>query len=342
MKAAICTEPHKIVIQDVETPKPRGNEVLIQVKACAICKSDLSGYLGKHPLMECPIILGHECSGVIADVGPEVKHAKVGRRVAVETFFYVCGTCAGCKTGRYNVCKNVKIIGHNVPGAFAEYCLANGDFVFEIPENVSFEHAALTEPLSCGVHAVKRCGIQIGDFVVILGVGAIGLFVLQVAKASGAEVLVADLMPFKLDMARKLGADHVVDARSRDTLEAVMEATNGDGADCVIEAAGTPETLKLMVDVARSGATLMPIGFTGKPLDEINLGRVTLGEMTLLGMLGFCRDFPTSLKLMSRGQIDIPSMITHKFKLEEVEKGIQMMQDPDAKMIRGIVLPSEG
>lgn len=339
MKAAICTEPGKIVIKEVKTPKPKGNQVLIEVKACAICKSDLSGYLGKHPLMKCPVILGHECSGVIAEVGPHVTKAKVGQRVAVETFFYVCGQCAGCKTGQYNVCKDVQIIGHNVPGAFAEYVLANGDFVFEAPDNVPFEHAALTEPTSVGVHAVKRCGVQVGDFVVIIGMGAIGLFVLQVAKLAGAEVMVVDVQPFRMKMARKFGADHVVDASKENPVEAVMKATGGDGADCVIEAAGTSKTLQLMVDVARSGATLMPIGFTGKDYDEINMGRITLGEMKLYGILGFCRDFPTSLKLMGRGRIDVGAMVTQKFSLEEVEKGIQMMQDPKANMIRGIVIP---
>ena len=339
MRAAVCTEPGKIEIQDIDTPKPEGNQVLVEVKACAICKSDVAGYHGTHPLMECPVILGHECSGIVAEVGPHVTRVKVGQRVAVETFFYVCGECAGCKTGAYNVCKNVQIIGHNAPGAFAEYVLANGDFVFGVPDNVPFEHAALTEPTSVGVHAVKRCGIQVGDFVVILGLGCIGLFVLQVAKRAGAEVLVADLQEFKLGMAEKLGADHIVDASKKDTVEEVMKATGGDGADCVIEAAGTPQTIKLMVDCARSGAVLMPIGFTGKDYDEINMGRITLGEMTLYGILGFCRDFPTSLKLMARAQIDTDSMITHHFSLGEVEKGIQTMQDPKANMIRGIVVP---
>ncbi|NOZ22179.1 MAG: alcohol dehydrogenase catalytic domain-containing protein [Planctomycetes bacterium] len=339
MRASICTEPGKIEMQEIEKPKPEGNQVLVEVKACAICKSDVTGYHGKHPLMECPIILGHECSGIVAEVGPHVTRVKPGQRVAVETFFYVCGECAGCRTGAYNVCKNVQIIGHNAPGAFAEYVLANGDFVFQVPDNVPFEHAALTEPTSVGVHTIKRCGVQVGDFVVVLGLGCIGLFVLQVAKLAGAEVLVADLQPFKLEMARKFGADHIVDASKQDTVEEVMKATNDDGADVVIDAAGAPATLKQMVDCARSGATLMPIGFTGKDYDEINMGRITLGEMTLYGILGFCRDFPTSLRLMGRGQIDTASMITHHFSLDEVEKGIQTMTDPKSNMIRGIVVP---
>ncbi len=341
MRAVVLTAPKKLELKGVPVPSPGAGQVLIKVESTAVCRSDVSGYLNKHPMIQPPRIMGHECSGRVAALGPGVSHWKVGDEVVVETFFYSCGTCPGCRAGRYNVCNDVKVIGHNVEGAFAEYALANASFIYEKPPEVSFDEGALTEPLSVGVHAIKRCGIGVGDFVVILGAGAIGLMVLQVAKASGAEVLIADLVDRKLELAKRLGADHVVNAGERDTVKAVREISKGEMAPFVIEAVGRPETIRQMVDLASSGATLMPIGFTGKDLDEINLSKITLAEMDMLGILGFCRDFPTSLKLMKRGQVDMKSMITQRMPLARVEEAIKLAIERPDEVIRSIVHPQE-
>jgi len=342
MKAVVLTAPKELEYREVPIPVPRAGQVLVKPQATAVCRSDVSGYLNKHPMIQPPRIMGHEVSGTIEALGEGVAGWEVGDPVVVETFFYYCGKCPGCRAGRYNVCNNVKVIGHNVDGAFAEYVLANAEFIYRKPDSITFDQAALTEPLSVGVHAIKRCKIGVGDFVVIIGAGAIGLMVLQVAKAAGAEVLVADLVREKLGLAKKLGADHIVDASESDTVEAVREATDGDMAPFVIEAVGRPETIKQMVDLASSGATLMPIGFTGKELDEINLSRITLAEMDLLGILGFCRDFPTSLNLMRRKLVDMESLITQRYPLPEVERAIKLAIERPNEVLRAIIHPQEG
>jgi L-iditol 2-dehydrogenase len=339
MRAVVLTAPESLELKEVPVSEPQFGQALVKVKSTAVCRSDVSGYLGHHPMIDPPRIMGHECSGVLEKLGPGVEHWSIGDEVIVETFFYSCGRCPGCRSGRYNVCNDVKVIGHNVDGSFAEYALVNASFIYEKPEEVSFDEAALTEPLSVGVHAVRRCGIGVGDFVVILGAGAIGLMVLQVAKASGAEVLIADLVDSKLELARKLGADHTVNASRQDTVEAVSEATDGEMAPYVLEAVGRPETIRQMVDLACSGGTLMPIGFTGNDLDEINLSRITLSEMDLLGILGFCRDFPTSINLMKRNLVDMKSLISGHYSLDEVEDAIKFsIENPD-QVVRSIVNP---
>jgi L-iditol 2-dehydrogenase len=341
MRAMMLTASKTLELQDVAVPEPDFGQVLVEVESTAVCRSDVSGYLDKHPMIQPPRIMGHECAGIIEAVGPGVSHWKKGDDVVVETFFYACGSCPGCRAGRYNVCNDVKVIGHNVDGAFAEYTLANASFVYEKPEGVSFDQAALTEPLSVGVHAIRRCGIGVGDFVVIQGAGAIGLMVLQVAKASGAEVLIADLLDDKLELARKLGADYTVNPRDKDTVEAVREVTNGEMAPYVLECVGRSETIRQMVDLASRGATLMPIGFTGKEVDEINMSQITLAEMDVLGILGFCRDYPTALKLMKRGLVDMESLITQRFPLDRVEEAIKLALDKPNEVIRAIVHPQE-
>jgi len=341
MRAIVLTAPKVLEQRDVPVPEPGFGQVLVKVESTAVCRSDVSGYLNKHPMIQPPRIMGHECSGIIEEIGPGETHWKKGDEVVVETFFYSCGSCPGCRAGRYNVCNDVKVIGHNVDGAFAEFTLANASFVYEKPGGVTFDQAALTEPLSVGVHAIKRCGIGVGDFVVIQGAGAIGLMVLQVAKASGAEVLIADLLDKKLELARKLGADHVVNPGERDTVEAVREITGGEMSPFVLECVGRPETIRQMVDLASRGATLMPVGFTGRELDEINMSQITLAEMDVLGILGFCRDFPTSLKLMNRGLVDMESLITQRYKLADVEEAIKLALEKPDEVIRAIVHPQE-
>ncbi|MBO3802337.1 MAG: alcohol dehydrogenase catalytic domain-containing protein [Candidatus Brockarchaeota archaeon] len=339
MEAVVCSKPMEMGVKRVPIPKPKGNEALIEIRAAAVCRSDVSGYLGKHPLVTYPNILGHECSGIVAEVGPDAKGLEVGQEVAVETFFELCGRCPGCRRGQYNTCKSPKIIGHNVPGAFAEYMLANSDFLHPKPGKISFEEAALAEPLSVAVHAVKRCGIGIGETVAIIGAGAIGLLTLQVAKLSGAAVHVLDVVESKLEVAKGLGADMVFNASKADPTAEMLAANGGEGYDYVIEAVGSPRTLRQTVDLARAGGTIMCIGFSGREADEICLSRITLQEMRLLGILGFCRDYPTSIKLLSNDLVDVKPLITQRFALEEAESAIRLMLERPNEVLRAIVIP---
>ncbi len=326
MKAAVCVDREKIAIQDVPRPEPREGEVLVQVKATGLCGSDVDGYLGRHPMIKWPIILGHECSGVVAEAGPGVEGWKPGDEVVVEPFFN-CKTCPACLRGQYNLCIDLKIIGHQIPGSLADYVVADAFFLHRKPENLPFAEAAIAEPVSGSLHAIERCGLRLGDVVVILGCGTIGVLAMQHCLNKGAEVLVTDIQDFKLEVARELGVHHTLNPSREDLVAKVEDLTGGLGADVVIEAVGEPETLASTVRLVRRGGTIMLIGWSGNPADPFDLTTVTLDELTVLGTLGFCFDHPAALKLLSQGKVQVKPIISHRLPLERVEEGIKMLHE---------------
>jgi len=325
MKAAVCEARETIVVKEVPVPEPKEGEVLVQVKATGLCGSDVDGFTGHHPMITWPIILGHECSGVIAALGPGVTGWQVGDEVAVEPFFN-CKTCPACLRSDYNLCVDLKITGHQVAGSMAEYVIADSFFLHHKPANLSFAEAAIAEPVSGSLHAVERCKLRLGDVVVILGCGTIGSLAMQHALNKGAEVVVIDPVGFKLAVARKLGVQHTLDPTREDVRARVQQITNGVGADCVIEAVGQPATLASTTKLVKRGGTIMLIGWSGNETDPFDLTALTLDELTVLGTLGFCWDFPVALKLMSQGKVDVKSIITHRLPLERVEEGIDMLR----------------
>ena len=326
MKAAVCKDREQIVIEEVPVPEPGQGEVLVQVKATGLCGSDVDGYTGHHPMIGWPIILGHECSGVVAELGAGVEGWNPGDEVAVEPFF-TCKKCPACIQSKYNLCVELKITGHQVPGSMADYVIAEACFLHRKPENVPFAEAAIAEPVSGSLHAVERVGPRFGDFVAIIGCGTIGGLAMQHTLNKGCEVLIADPEEFKLEAARELGVCHTVNPEKESLEETVTDLTGGVGADAVIEAVGLPGTLAQTVKLVRRGGTIMLIGWSGNETDPFDLTTVTLDELTVLGTLGFCHDFPVALKLMSWGAVKVAPIITHKIPLERVEEGIRMLRE---------------
>jgi len=326
MKAAVCKARETIVIEQVPVPKPKAGKVLVEVKATGLCGSDVDGYTGHHPMIKWPIILGHECSGVVAALGPGVTAWKVGDPVAVEPFF-TCKKCPACLKAKYNLCVDLKITGHQVPGSMAEYVIAEACFLHRKPDNVPFAEAAIAEPVSGSLHAVERSNIRLGDFVVLIGCGTIGSLAMQHVLNKGAEVLVSEPLEFKLKTARQLGAHHTLNPDTEDLEKKVKQLTGGIGADCVIEAVGKPETVASTVRLVKRGGTIMLIGWTGNKTDPFDMTSVTLDELTVLGTLGFCWDFPVALKLLSQGKVKVAPIITHRLPLQRVEEGIKMLKE---------------
>jgi len=336
MLAAICTEKEKIVLQQVPTPVPKSGQVLVKVKASGVCGSDVDGYLGHHPMMKWPLIMGHEASGIIAGLGAGVEGVKIGDPVAIEPFF-PCKKCTACLRGKYNLCVDLKITGHQVPGTFAEYTIADAGFVHRKPDTVSFEEAAIAEPASGSLHAVERCNLRLGDFVAIVGSGTMGFLAMQHALNKGTEVTVIDNDSKKLDLAREMGAQHVVNPAKEDAREIIQRLTKGTGADCVIEAVGIPETLASTISLVKRGGTIMLIGWSGNATDPFNLTSLTLDELTVLGTLGFAHDFPVALRLMSEGKLKIKPLLSHRIPLEKVEDGIRLLKS-HADGVRKIIV----
>ena len=323
MKAVVCTHPRNLVVQEIERPEPGEGQILVQVKATGICGSDVHGYLGELDWISYPIIFGHEFSGVVAAVGPGVTNAQPGDEVVVDNLI-PCGTCALCLAGKHHLCLNLRIIGFHTAGSYAEYCIAPiADFVYPKPANLSFAEAALTDPLSGALHATRRANLQVSEFVVIFGAGTLGLMAMQVAKAQATEVLISDVSDAKLELARSLGADHVVNARRQDVLRVVRDLTSGVGADAAFEAVGSAQTIKDAVAAIRKGGRAVFIGLSPTPYNEVNMNDVTMGEKTLLGTFGFRREYPDAMKLLSAGIVKAAPLISYRFPLVELTQAME-------------------
>ena len=327
MRAAVCHKPYDLTIEDVDKPEPKhAGEVVVKVKVTGVCGSDVDGYIGNHPWIKPPIILGHECSGVVDAIGPGVTKFKQGDRVVVEPFF-ICGKCPNCMKGRYNMCRDVTVIGHQVAGSFAEYILMTERFLHPMPEGLSFEVGALAEPVSGALHGTGRCELKIGELVVVIGCGTIGYFLTQHAVNSGARVLVCEPVAFKRKAALRVGALWAVDPDKKSVADKVMELTDGIGADCVMEAVGVAETIKETVALTRKGGRILLMGWSGEKFDEFNCTRMTLDEMTVLGTMGFAFDFPVTLDLLTRGKVDAASIITHRFTLDQTVEALETLHE---------------
>jgi 2-desacetyl-2-hydroxyethyl bacteriochlorophyllide A dehydrogenase len=318
MKAAICKKPFEISIEEVPMPTPGTDELLIQVKASAICGSDIKAYEGKHPLIRLPLILGHEFSGVIVKKGKEVNGFQEGDRVVVEPSS-VCGKCFFCQRMEYYLCENLKQLGHQLQGSFAEYTLSKAKFTYRLPNAIAFEKAALIQPLAISIHAADRAGIRNGQDVIILGMGPIGLLLLQLFKKRGARVLSTDLVDFKLDKATTLGADRVCHGSDPNLNEKVRDWTQGRGADVVIEAAGTSATIRQSFSLIRRGGTILLLGITGHEKEEVPLQSATLDELNVLGTVRYgMGDFPRAIEMVHQQMVDLDSIITRRFGMTDL------------------------
>lgn len=326
MRAAYCSKPGDLRMIDVPKPKAGPGQAVVKVRAAGVCGSDVDGYLGTHPWIGYPIILGHECSGLVDELGQGATRFKKGDPVVVEPFS-VCGRCPSCLRGTYNMCRDIQIIGHHIPGCFAEYILMEERFLHPLPAGVSLDAGAVVEPMTGALHAVGRCRLSIGEWVVLLGFGTVGYFLAQHVLNSGAKLLVSEPEARKRDKARSLGAHGVLDPHKDFLLERIMDITDGVGADCVIEAVGSAETLQKTVSLVRKGGRVMLMGWIGKDPVPFDTTTLTLNELTVLGTMGFAWDFPTSLDLLARGKVEAESIITHRFPLDRCLEAIQTLHE---------------
>lgn len=319
--------PGKIVAEDISIPKPSDNEVLIKVKACGICGTDIHAFHGKHPFIPPPIVLGHEFSGV------EVES---GRRVVAEPSV-VCGKCYNCRNGRYNICNELKVLGCQIDGAFSEYITIQKDKIFEIPEVISFEEATLIEPTAVAVHGVKKAYPVKNERVFIFGAGPIGLLTLQVLKAYDArQLIVADISQFRLELAKELGAHHVINPMKANVAKWVHEKFGRDGIDKVFECVGGSQesTINQSIELARKGAKILILGvFQGKI--PVNMALVQDWEMELLGSLMYTReDFLESIKLMQERKINAKRLVSKVLPMEKISEAFTLIEKEREKMVK--------
>lgn len=327
MKAAVLYGPRDLRLEDVAPPEMGPDDVLISVRSVGICGSDVhylqSGRIGDFVVRE-PMILGHETAGVVVDVGANVKGLRVGDRVAVEPGI-PCRTCEPCKTGRYNLCPDVRFLATPpVDGSLCELIVSPADFAYKVPDHVTLDEAALIEPLSVGLHACRRGGVTAGSTVLITGAGPIGLTCVMTALAFGAtRVFVTDLQEHRLRKAEELGATAALVVGKDDVREAVLELTEGRGVDVAIECSGAERALHTCVQAAKPGGRVVLVGLGADDLVTVPMVHVATKELDLVGIFRYVYTYPAAIELVSTGRIDMKKLITHRFSLDEVHKGFE-------------------
>ncbi|MEA3226430.1 MAG: alcohol dehydrogenase catalytic domain-containing protein, partial [Planctomycetota bacterium] len=287
MKALLYTKPYTFEYSDAPDPVVGDDDVLIRIKACGICGSDVHGFTGKTGRRLPPLIMGHEAAGIVEGMGKNVQGFGKGDRVCFDSTVY-CNKCDACLRGHFNHCDKRQVLGVSVPsfkrhGTFAEYVAVPSWIVFNIPDDLSFVNAALLEPAAIGTHAANRAPITADDTVVIIGAGTIGLFILQGCRLRGAaKVIVSDINEFRLDLAKQLGADVVVNPAETDLRETVLAGTEGKGANVALEAVGYAKTFADAVSLVKLGGHVVAVGNIEK-MAEFDLQQMIARELTFTG-----------------------------------------------------------
>ena len=334
---AVITTPKQVEFQERTLPELSDNDVLIRVRAVAICGSDLHIFNGKHPSVPLPSAIGHEVSGVIEGTGKHVSQFREGDRVTVEPVI-VCGTCEFCLSGRYNLCTQISFQYRQGQGAFTPYFVAEEKWVHHLPENVSFEEGALVEPLAVAIHGVEKAGIQLGRTTTIFGEGAIGLLILMLVNRLGdGQTFVVGAQQHRLAKAMELGANEVFDNREGDAVSAILERTSGAGTDLSFEAVGKEETLLQSLRVLRKGGMAVLLGIFEEPEVGIMPNLFIQKEISLVGSQGYCRDFQTALKLIRQGAVRPGELITHVLPLESLQDGFELLMDEASEAIKVVI-----
>ncbi|WP_018758521.1 2,3-butanediol dehydrogenase [Paenibacillus terrigena] len=322
-------------VEHIEEPTALPGKVKIKVEWCGICGSDLHEYTAgpifipegaPHPITgeKAPIVMGHEFSGQVVEIGEGVSKVKVGDRVVVEPI-YACGTCDACKSGYYNLCSTMGFLGlAGGGGGFSEYVAAEEYMVHKIPDSISYEQGALVEPSAVALHAVRQSKLKVGDKAVVFGAGPIGLLVIEALKASGAaEIYAVELSPERKQKAIELGAI-VIDPKEYDVVEEIHKRTGG-GADVAYEVTGVPPVLTQALNSTRIGGELMIVSIFEKEA-SIKPNNIVMMERSIKGIIGYRNVFPAVISLMAQGYFSAEKLVTKRIKLDEVvEEGFEAL-----------------
>ena len=344
MKAAVLHGVEDLRVETTPVPPMLGPDFcLVRIGACGICGSDIHffrhGKIGDF-VVTSPMSLGHEAAGTIVEVGKDVTHLKPGDRVAIEPG-YTCRKCEFCKSGRYNLCKDVVFLAAPpYDGAFAEYLAWPADFLFKLPDNVSLEEGAMIEPFSVGLHAARRAEIKGGDWVLVTGSGPIGLCALQASLASGAtRVFVSDMVASRLGTATELGAAATINLKEADIQKAVAELTDGRGVDVVLECSGTSAAVRDAVEVVKRGGMVQLVGNFMETNPPIPIQRMVERELSVSGLFRYCNTYPTAIDMVATGRVDVAALVTHRYGLDETPEAMVWVDENKDKVIKGVIAP---
>lgn len=343
MEAAVYYGPNDIRVEKRDLPEVADGEALIKLHACGLCGTDI--HKAVHKTVKSGTVLGHEVAGEIVKLGKGVTDFKVGDRIFI-AHHVPCFTCHHCLKGHHTVCKQWKETNIE-PGGFSEYINASAFHVrhsmIKLTDNMTYEQAAMMEPTACALRAIERSGIKAGDSVLVIGTGQVGVILMQLAKAYRAGMVIAnDVSDFRLSMAKELGADEIINGAERDVKSAVMEMTDNKGVDIVFVAAAVPSLLEMGMDCVAKGGTVLSFAiFQQGTTVPILANRICMDEISLIGSYSSTPfEYPTVLELISKGIIQVDSMITHRFKLSELNEAIAVATDPTEKCMKVMISPN--
>lgn len=314
MKALLLSQYNHLEIKDLPAPSPDADELLIRVAACGICGSDVHGYDGSTGRRIPPIVMGHEAAGTVVATGSQVTEFKPGDRVTFDSTVY-CGTCDYCLKGEINLCNNRQVIGvstgeYRRAGAFAELLTVPSRIAYRLPETFSFPEAAMLEAVSVALHGVAVSEKLEGKTVLVIGAGMIGLLLLQAARAAGASrVFISDIDATRLTLAKQLEADRVIEASGETLTKEILQLTEGNGVDVVLEAVGRDETISAAIDCVCKGGIVTLVGNIS-PLVTLPLQKVVSRQIRLQGSCASSGEYPEAIELIASGKIKVTPLIT--------------------------------
>lgn len=342
-RGAFMRGTDKMVIKDIEKPKAGKGKVVVSIEYVGICGSDVhyyhSGRCGAYEVdLSQDFMLGHECGGVIAEVGEGVTGLKVGDKVALEPGI-TCGNCEFCKAGKYNLCPDVIFLATPpVQGCNMEFIEYPQEYCFKLPEHLSTKEGALIEPLSVGMHAANQGNVGVGDTVVILGAGCIGLTTLLACRAHGCgTVIVSDLVDARLDKAKELGADHVLNGKNCDVIEEIRRITGGRLADKVFETAGSPVTIRQTPFAAGRGATVTLVGISVQPEIEFNFAQVMDKELSIQSVFRYRNIYPRAIAAVASGAVNVKGIVTHEFDFDHIQDAYDEAVNNKTDLVKAVI-----
>ena len=345
MKVAVMEGIGKMGFEERDIPSPKADEVLVKLDYVGICGSDLhyyeTGAIGDY-VVKPPFVLGHEPGGVVVEVGEDVRHLKVGDRVALEPG-KTCGHCEFCKQGKYNLCPDVVFFATPpVDGVFQEYVAHEANLCFKLPENVSTLEGALIEPLAVGFHAAIQGDAHLGQKAVVMGAGCIGLVTMMALKARGvSEVYVVDIMEKRLNKALELGADGVINGAKENVEERALKLTEGRGMDLVVETAGTEMTTRQAIRIARKGSNIVLVGYSKTGEMSLPMSLVLDKELTFKTVFRYRHIYPMAIDAVAGGKVNLKGIVTDIFPLEEVQKAMYYSVNNKADIVKAVIRISE-
>jgi len=338
MLTALLKAPKTFEIVERPVPTPEAGEVLVETAATAVCHTDLGMYLGHSPGTKYPVVLGHESTGTIAAVGLDVTHLQPGQNVIINPII-ACGHCDQCKRGARHLCRNAGLFGREVEGSLNQFVRLDARYVFPLPDTIGLADATIIETLATVRHAQQRAVISEGQSVVVLGQGTSGLLHTRLAVLTGADPVIGiTRTKWKLDMASKMGAHHVIQKSADDAVEDVLKLTDGEGADLIIDTAGGAHTLRVGIEMLKPGGRFLSFSLSHTPFEGLTAFPLYYKELTIIGSRALTDDdMQPSIDLVASGRIDVSDFVSGTYPLRETAAAFKEYEENPGRILRLVI-----